>query len=143
MNITNAQNTSVENCKNPSKEENNSNVVDLTKKYQIQEDDLYSPDEDDSDSEESKKLTIKHSILSLKRFYEYTLKFPDPKYMFNLKEKGLTTPEKFVAWWNGNNPDFQITVDSIEEWTYREDEDPSRYNCHWGESENLNFVYPI
>ena len=53
--------------------------------------------------------------------------------MFNLKEKGLTTPEKFVAWWNGNNPDFQITVDSIEEWTYRKDEDPSRYNCHWGE----------
>ncbi|CAG8653706.1 10989_t:CDS:2, partial [Paraglomus brasilianum] len=60
-------------------------------------DDLYSPDEDD---------------VSLKRFYEYTLKFPDPKYMFNLKEKGLTTPEKFVAWWNGNNPDFQITVDA-------------------------------
>ena len=53
--------------------------------------------------------------------------------MFNLKEKGLTTPEKFVAWWNGNNPDFQITVDSIEEWTYREDEDPSRYNYHWEE----------
>ncbi|CAG8693859.1 15862_t:CDS:2 [Acaulospora morrowiae] len=133
MDITNAQNTSVENSKNPSFEENDPNVVNLTKKYQIQEEDLYSPDEDDSDSEESKTLTIKHSILSLKRYYEYTHKFPDPKYMFDLKAKGLTTPEKFVAWWNGNNPDFQITVDSIEEWTYREDENPSRYNCHWGE----------
>ncbi|RHZ58787.1 hypothetical protein Glove_368g37 [Diversispora epigaea] len=111
-------------------EENNFNVADLTNKNQIREDDLYSPDESDSDSEESKALTIKHSIRI--RFYEYTHKFPDPKYMFNLKEKGLTTPEKFVAWWNGNNSDFQITVDSIEEWTHRED-DPSRYNCHWGE----------
>jgi hypothetical protein len=65
--------------------------------------------------------------------YEEIHVFPDPKYMFDLKTKELTTPEKFVAWWNENHPDFLITVDSIKDWTYREDEDPSRYNLNWGE----------
>ena len=53
--------------------------------------------------------------------------------MFNLKTKGLTTPKKFVARWNEKHPDFLITVDSIKDWTYREDEDPSNYNVHWSE----------
>ncbi|RHZ82070.1 hypothetical protein Glove_114g38 [Diversispora epigaea] len=136
MNNTQARNTSVETDQNSSLEENNFNVADSAKKNQTQEEDdlfYYSPDDEYSDSEESKALTIKHSILSLKRMYEDTHEFPDPKYMFNLKARGLTTPEKFVVWWNESHPDFQITVDSIEEWTYREDEDPSRYNCHWEE----------
>ncbi|EXX51358.1 hypothetical protein RirG_262670 [Rhizophagus irregularis DAOM 197198w] len=64
--------------------------------------------------------------------YEEIHEFPDPKYMFDLKTKGLTTPEKFVAWWNESHPDFQITIDSIREWNYRKDEDPSRYNLNWG-----------
>ena len=45
--------------------------------------------------------------------YEEIHEFPDPKYMFDLKTKELTTPEKFVAWRSENHPDFQITVDSI------------------------------
>ena len=53
--------------------------------------------------------------------------------MFNFKARGLTTREKFVAWWNENHPDFQITVDSIKKWTYREDQNPSTYNFHWSE----------
>ena len=53
--------------------------------------------------------------------------------MFDLKTKGLTTREKFVAWWNENHPDCQITVDSIKKWTYRENQDPSTYNFHWSE----------
>jgi len=53
--------------------------------------------------------------------------------MFDLKTKGLTTREKFVAWWNEKHPDCQITVDSIKKWTYREDQDPSTYNFHWSE----------
>ena len=65
--------------------------------------------------------------------YEETHEFPDPKYLYDLKTKGLTTPEMFVAWWNENHQDFQITVDSIKKWTYREDEDHSRYNIHWSE----------
>ncbi|KAF0454725.1 kinase-like domain-containing protein [Gigaspora margarita] len=93
----------------------------------------YSPDEECSDSEESKALTIKHSFLSLKTHYKIDHEFPDPKYRFNLKARGLTTPEKFVAWWNENHHDCQITVDSIKRWTYREDEDPSSYNIHWKE----------
>ncbi|PKK72783.1 hypothetical protein RhiirC2_848140 [Rhizophagus irregularis] len=68
----------------------------------------------DGDSEESKAITIKLSIK-------------------NLQTKGLTIHEKFVAWWNENHPDCQIKVDSIEEWTYRENEDPSSYNVHWSE----------
>lgn len=44
--------------------------------------------------------------------------------------KRATIREKFVAWWNENHPDCQITVDSID---YREDEDPSSYNVHWSE----------
>ena len=52
--------------------------------------------------------------------------------MFNLKARGLTTREKFVTWWN-KNQNFQITVDSIKRWNYREDEDFSCYNTHWGE----------
>ncbi|PKY43289.1 hypothetical protein RhiirA4_457249 [Rhizophagus irregularis] len=106
-----------------------------TNKNQTQVDDLsyYLPDDDFSDSEESKALTVKHRILSLKRMYEEIHKFPDPKYMFNLKAKRLTTPKKFVAWWNKEHPDFQITIDSIWEWNYREDEDPFHYNLKWGE----------
>ncbi|CAG8472226.1 25977_t:CDS:2 [Dentiscutata erythropus] len=84
--------------------------------------------EEDSDSEESKALTIKHSIR-----YEETGLFPDPKYMFNLMARGLTTPEKFVAWWNETHPDCQITVDSIMRWSYCEDEDPANYSIHWEE----------
>ncbi|CAG8805897.1 11077_t:CDS:2, partial [Dentiscutata erythropus] len=91
----------------------------------------YSPDDEDSDSEESRALTIKISILSLKTHYKIDHIFPDRKYMFNLKARGLTTPEKFVAWWNENHPDCQITVDSIQRWTYRDDQDPSSYNIHW------------
>ena len=54
--------------------------------------------------------------------------------MFNLKAKGLTTREKFVAWWNEeDHPDFQITVDSIKRWDYREDEDTSSYDYLWGQ----------
>ncbi|CAB5209910.1 unnamed protein product [Rhizophagus irregularis] len=44
------------------------------------------------------------------------------------KQKGSLFMKKFVAWWNENHPDCQIKVDSIEEWTYRENEDPSSYN---------------
>ena len=62
--------------------------------------------------------------------YEETHEFPDPKYMFDLKTKGLTTPKSLL---HEKHPDFQITVDSIREWNYREDEDPSRYNLNWGE----------
>jgi len=118
----------------------------------------YSSDDYDSDSEEYRALTIKLGFrnvsdridsmkclpaarlttyisfkVSLKTMYKAIHKFPDPKYKFNLKARGLTTPEKFVVWWNENHPDCQITVDSIEEWTYREGEDPSRYNVHWSE----------
>ncbi|UZO29124.1 uncharacterized protein OCT59_022614 [Rhizophagus irregularis] len=127
------QNTSVKTNQNPSLEGNNS--MDSTNKNQTQVDDLsyYSPDDDFSDSEESKALTVKHRILSLKRMYEEIHEFPDPKYIFDLKTKGLTTPKKFVAWWNKKHPDFQITVDSIWEWNYRKDEDSFRYNLKWGE----------
>ena len=58
--------------------------------------------------------------------------------MFDFKTKGLTTLEKFVAWWNENHPDCQITVDSIGEWTYRDEEDPSCYNIHWSEYERTD-----
>ncbi|CAG8460675.1 3979_t:CDS:10 [Ambispora leptoticha] len=44
--------------------------------------------------------------------------------------KGLTTPEKFVVWWNDKHPDCQIKVDSLMSWTYR---DPSEYNINWHE----------
>ena len=71
--------------------------------------------------------------VSLKRMYEEIHEFPDPKYMFDLKTKELTTPEKFVAWWNENHSDFQITVDFIKDWTYHEDEEPSSYNLNWDE----------
>jgi len=71
--------------------------------------------------------------VSLKRMYEIIHEFPDPKYMFNLKAKGLTTREKFVEWWNENHPDFQITADSIKVWSYREDEDTSSYDYLWGQ----------
>ncbi|CAG8480634.1 5731_t:CDS:2 [Ambispora gerdemannii] len=40
--------------------------------------------------------------------YRYT-NLLNLKYMFDLKAKGLTTPEKFVVWWNETHPDFQIT----------------------------------
>ncbi|CAG8638513.1 779_t:CDS:2, partial [Diversispora eburnea] len=98
------RNTSVETNQNPSLEGKNLNVANLTNKNQIQGDDLsyYPPDDECSDSEESKK------------YYENTHKFPDPKYMFNLKAKGLTTPEKFISWWNKNYSNFQITVDTIK-----------------------------
>ncbi|CAG8591655.1 8088_t:CDS:2 [Acaulospora morrowiae] len=131
--MNNTKATSAETDQNPSFEENNSTVP--TNSNQIQGDDLayYSPDDDYSDSEESKAITIKLSILSLKKMYEEIHEFPDPKYMFDLKTKGLTTPEMFVAWWNENHQDFQITVDSIKKWTYREDEDHSRHNIHWSE----------
>ncbi|KAF0454724.1 kinase-like domain-containing protein [Gigaspora margarita] len=121
--------------KNLSLEESSFDIADSTNKSQKQGDDLsyYSPDEECSDSEESKALTIKHSFLSLKTHYKIDHEFPDPKYRFNLKARGLTTPEKFVAWWNENHHDCQITVDSIKRWTYREDEDPSSYNIHWKE----------
>ncbi|CAG8522315.1 9226_t:CDS:2 [Dentiscutata erythropus] len=89
----------------------------------------YSPDEECSNSEESKALTIKQlSIAST--LYKIDHKFPDLKYRFNLKARG---PDRFVAWWSENHPGCQITVDSIKRWTYREDEDPSRYNIHWKE----------
>ncbi|KAF0558842.1 kinase-like domain-containing protein [Gigaspora margarita] len=128
MSITKARNTSVETDQTLSFEGNNS--TDSTNKNQIQDD--LSPD-DFSDSEESLAMTIELHLRSLKRTYEEIHYFPDPKYLFDLKTKGLTTPEKFVAWWNENHPDFLITVDSIKKWTYREDEDPSRYNRNWGE----------
>ncbi|PKC01134.1 hypothetical protein RhiirA5_381955 [Rhizophagus irregularis] len=99
------QNTSVKTNQNPSLEGNNS--MDSTNKNQTQ--------------------------VSLKRMYEEIHEFPDPKYIFDLKTKGLTTPKKFVAWWNKKHPDFQITVDSIWEWNYRKDEDSFRYNLKWGE----------
>ncbi|CAG8466871.1 6103_t:CDS:2 [Dentiscutata erythropus] len=125
MNTAQAQNTSAKtDQKNPFLEEESQKEDPNDLSY-------YSPDEEISDSEESKALTIKHSFLSLKKGYEETHKFPDPKYMFNLKARGLNTREKFVAWWNENHPDCQITVDSIIRWTYREDDDPSDYNLHW------------
>ncbi|GBB86853.1 hypothetical protein RclHR1_01330007 [Rhizophagus clarus] len=104
---------SVETDQYPSSGENNSD--DSTNKNQIQWDWYEIP------------------TVSLKRFYEETCEFPDPKYFFDLKTKGLTTREKFVAWWNENHPDCQITADSIKEWTYHDDEDPSSYNVHWSE----------
>ncbi|CAI2168060.1 17992_t:CDS:2 [Funneliformis geosporum] len=106
MNVTKTKNQSVKDS--PLEEQDYKNFVDETSKNQINENDYYSPDDDDSDSEEGRALTIKHSIC-------------------------LTTPEKFVSWWNENHPDCQITIDSLEEWTYREDEDPSTYNIHWRE----------
>ncbi|CAI2183446.1 9909_t:CDS:2, partial [Funneliformis geosporum] len=116
------QNTSVKTNQNPSLEENNS--IDSTNRNQTQEVNLsyYSPNDDFSDSEESKALMVKHHIrivsdrfcfISLKRMYEEIHEFPDLKYMFDLKTKGLTTPKK--------------------EWNYREDEDPSCYNLNWDE----------
>ncbi|CAB5380624.1 unnamed protein product [Rhizophagus irregularis] len=106
------------------------NSKDSTNKNQIQEDTSYdSPDDDYSDSEESRAITIKLSIRIVRRNHE----FPDPKYLYDLKMKGLTTRERFVAWWNEHHPDFQITVDSVKKWTYREDENPSNYNVHWSE----------
>ncbi|CAG8566943.1 hypothetical protein C2G38_2192052 [Gigaspora rosea] len=102
MSITKARNTSVETDQNPSLEGNNS--TDSTNKNQVQ--DELSPD-DFSDSEESLAMTIELHLRSLKRTYE-------------------------EIHWNENHPDFLITVDSIKDWTYREDEDPSRYNLNRG-----------
>ncbi|CAG8602855.1 15173_t:CDS:2 [Funneliformis mosseae] len=122
--------------------------VERTSKYQIDENNYYTPNDDDIiDTEESKALLIKLNLcklminfdsikiarltvqfhsniqVSIKRWYKDSGKFPDPKRMFNLKARGLTTPEKFVSWWNENHPDCLITVNCIEKWTYREDED--------------------
>ncbi|CAG8823736.1 12447_t:CDS:2, partial [Dentiscutata erythropus] len=71
----------------------------------------------------SKDPTNKNQIqVSLKEEYEEFHEFPDPKYMFDLKTKGHTTPENYL--------DCQITVDSFKKWTYREVEEPSCYNIH-------------
>ncbi|CAG8570108.1 6965_t:CDS:2 [Ambispora gerdemannii] len=113
MNITKARNTSVENDKNPSLEENNSNVADTTK----------------NDSDESKALTIKHRIQNVRRHPRISR----PQVHVQPQGERAHYSQKIRCMWNENHPDFQITVGSIEEWTYREDEDPSRYNCHWGE----------
>ncbi|CAG8559394.1 75_t:CDS:2 [Funneliformis caledonium] len=91
--------------------------VERTSKYQIDENNYYTPDDNDIiDTEESK------GVINF-RWYKDSGKFPDPKRMFNLKARGLTTPEKFVSWWNENHPDCLITANCIENWTYREDED--------------------
>uniref|UniRef100_U9T394 Uncharacterized protein n=1 Tax=Rhizophagus irregularis (strain DAOM 181602 / DAOM 197198 / MUCL 43194) TaxID=747089 RepID=U9T394_RHIID len=76
----------------------------------------------DGDSEESKAITIKLSI---------SIVSDQLSFLGDCQTKWLTIHEKFVAWWNENHPDCQIKVDSIEEWTYRENEDPSSYNVHW------------
>ncbi|CAG8719281.1 24643_t:CDS:2 [Dentiscutata erythropus] len=81
----------------------------LTQLIRARNKSYYSSDEESSDSEESKVFTIKHSICT---HYKIDHEFPDPKYKFNLKARGITTPEK---------------------WTYRDDQDPSSYNTHWKE----------
>ncbi|CAG8563855.1 10529_t:CDS:10 [Diversispora eburnea] len=91
-----ARNTSIKTDQNLSLEGNSLNVTDPTNKnliYSIERTTLFS-----NNFEESKALTIKHSIHI--KYYENTHKFPDPKYMFNLKARGLTTSEKFVSWWD-------------------------------------------
>ncbi|CAG8724212.1 14419_t:CDS:2, partial [Dentiscutata erythropus] len=87
MNTTKARNTS---AKTDQKNE---------EKSQKKENDLsyYSPDEESSDSEENKAQTIELSISCLKSDYKRTHEFPEPKFRFNLKRRGLTTPEKFAA----------------------------------------------
>ncbi|CAG8676581.1 9862_t:CDS:2 [Ambispora leptoticha] len=132
MNITKA--TSAETDQNPSFEENNS--TNSNQIEDIERDDLayYSPDDDYSDSEESKAITIKLSIRTFpsRKCTKKSTNFLTPNTCSTSRRKG-STPEKFVAWWNENHQDFQITVDSIKKWTYREDEDHSRYNIHWSE----------
>ncbi|CAG8618100.1 10226_t:CDS:2 [Funneliformis caledonium] len=103
-----------------------------TNKNQIQEDDL-SPDEDFSDTEESRTLTIKLSILSSRKVTKKPMNFLIPNTCSTSRQKGSLLVKNLFAWWNENHPDCQITVDSIKKWTYREDQDPSTYNFHWSE----------
>ena len=67
----------------------------------------------------------------MKESFNRTHKFHDPNFMWDLKAKGLTTPEKFVTWWNEKHPDCKITVESLFVWTYRDDQDPRHFNRQW------------
>ncbi|CAG8578268.1 13081_t:CDS:2 [Gigaspora margarita] len=92
-----------------------------------------SPDDsdDEPETEENRAFMISTSMATIKNYYKKCHEFCDPNYMFDLKAKGLTTPEKFVTWWNEKHPDCQITVESIEKWSYRDDQDPTFISIHW------------
>ncbi|KAF0436904.1 kinase-like domain-containing protein [Gigaspora margarita] len=92
-----------------------------------------SPDDsdDEPETEENRAFMISSSMATIKNYYKNYHKFRDPNYMFDLKAKGLTTPEEFVTWWNEKHPDCQITVESIKKWTYRDDQDPTFISMHW------------
>ncbi|CAG8449575.1 22868_t:CDS:2 [Gigaspora rosea] len=53
--------------------------------------------DDEPETEDNRAFMIRTSMATIKRYYKNYHKFLDPNYMFDLKAKGLTTTEKFVA----------------------------------------------